>query len=77
MANVQNHRAKRISKVLTETGFFDYVKTLKMKKEDFKKAIDIAPSIKPGRYTYIHIEENRTFAKKFIDEDETLNCILN
>ena len=77
MANVQNHRSKRISKVLRETGFFDYVKTLKMKKEDFKKAIDIAPSIKPGRYTYIHIEENRILAKKFIDEDETLNSILN
>ena len=43
---------------------------------DFKKAIDIAPSIKPSRYTYIHVEENRIIAKKIIDEDEILNSIL-
>ncbi len=76
MSKVQNHRFERISKILKETGFFEYVKTLKMRKEDFKKAIDIAPSIKPNRYTYIHIEENRILAKKIIDEDETLSCIL-
>ena len=76
MSKVQNHRVERITKVLTETGFFEYVKTLKMRKEDFKKAIDMAPSIKPNRYTYVHVEENRTLAKKFIDEDETLNYIL-
>ena len=77
MSKVQNHRFERISKILTTTGFFDYVKTLKMKKEDFIKAVDIAPSIKPNRYTYIHVEENRMLAKKFINEDETLNSILN
>jgi glycerol-1-phosphate dehydrogenase [NAD(P)+] len=76
MSKVQNHRFKRISKILTETGFFTYAKTLKMKKEDFKKAIDLAPSIKPSRYTYIHIEENRELAKKLIDEDSILNSIL-
>lgn len=76
MSKVQNHRFERISKVLMGTGFFEYVKTLKMRKEDFKKAIDIAPSIKPSRYTYIHVEENRALAKKFIDEDEILNSIL-
>lgn len=76
MSRVQNHRFERISKILKETGFFEYVKTLKMRKEDFKKAIDIAPSIKSGRYTYIHVEENRILAKEFIDEDETLNNIL-
>lgn len=76
MSKVQNHRFERISKILKETGFFEYVKTLKMRKEDFKKAIDMAPSIKPGRYTYIHVEENRIFAKRIIDEDEILNSIL-
>jgi len=76
MSKVQNHRFERITKVLAETGFFEYVKTLKMKKEDFKKAIDMAPSIKPNRYTYIHVEENRIMAKKIIDEDEILNKVL-
>ena len=75
MSKVQNHRFERISKILNDTGF-DYVKTLKMKKEDFKKAIDMAPNIKPSRYTYIHVEENRLVAKRFIDEDEIINSIL-
>lgn len=76
MAKVQNHRAKRIKTILEETGFFEYVKTLKMKKDDFKKAIDLAPSIKPGRYTYIHVKENQLLAKIIIDTDEILNNIL-
>ena len=76
MAKVQNHRSERITKILKETGFFEYVKNLKMKKEDFKKAVDIAPSIKRGRYTYIHVKENQELAKKIIDTDEILNDIL-
>lgn len=76
MAKVQNHRFERISKVLKDTGFFDYVKTLNMRREDFKKAIDISPSIKPSRHTYIHVEENRMFAKKIVDEDEVLSDVL-
>jgi len=76
MAKVQNHRSERITKVLKETGFFDYVKTLKIRKEDFKRAIDLASSIKPNRYTYIHIEENRILAKKIVDTDEILNSVL-
>lgn len=76
MAKVQNHRFLRISRILNETGFFEYVKTLKMKKEDFKKAIDMAPSIKPNRYTYIHVKENQELAKKIIDTDEVLSYIL-
>lgn len=77
MSKVQMHRYERIKKVLYETGFFNYVQTLKLKKADFKKAIDIAPTIKPSRYTYLHIEENRELAKKIIDEDEILKKILS
>lgn len=77
MSKVQMHRYERIKKVLYETGFFNYVQTLKLKKADFKKAVDMAPTIKPSRYTYLHIEENRELAKKIIDEDEILKKILS
>jgi hypothetical protein len=50
----------------TSIWFFEYVRTLKMRKEDFKKDIDMAHSIKSSRSTYIHVEENRILAKKFI-----------
>lgn len=76
MAKVQKHRVERIRKVFDQTGFFKYVSTLKMKKEDFIKAVEIAPSIKPNRYTFIHIAKNRDLAIKIINEDEMLNNIL-
>jgi glycerol-1-phosphate dehydrogenase [NAD(P)+] len=76
MAIVQNHRYVRINTVLSETGFWDYVATLGMKKEDFIKAIDLAPSIKPHRHTYLHEEKYRDMAKKVITEDDVLNRIL-
>ena len=76
MAKVQRHRVERITQVLKETGFFKYAKTLNMKKEDFKKAVDLGPSIKPSRYTFIHVKENQELAKHIIDTDEILNDIL-
>lgn len=76
MSRVQSHRNQRIRQVFEDTGFFNYVKTLGMKASDFEKAIDAAPSIKPNRYTYIHIEENRELAKKLLREDEILSGIL-
>jgi glycerol-1-phosphate dehydrogenase [NAD(P)+] len=76
MSKVQNHRSERISKVLQDTGFFDFVKTLGMKKSDFEKAIDLAPSIKPSRSTYIHIEKYREEAKKLLYNDQVLENML-
>lgn len=76
MAKVQNHRLKRITDIFSRTGFFNYVKSLNMKKEDFKKAVEIAHTIKPKRYTYIHIQKNIDMAREIIDKDEILNTIL-
>ena len=76
MSKVQNHRAERITKILSDTGFFEYAKTLSMKKSDFLKAVEIAPSIKPNRYTYIHVPKYQLMAKDIITTDEILNSIL-
>ena len=76
MCLVQNHRYERVNRFFTDTGFWNYVETLEMKKADFEAAIDLAPSIKPGRYTYLHEEKYREAAKKFLYEDEILNRIL-
>jgi glycerol-1-phosphate dehydrogenase [NAD(P)+] len=76
MAVVQDHRYIRVNTVLKETGFWDYEATLGMKKEDFISAIDMAPSIKPHRYTYLHEEKYREMAKKVVMEDEILNKVL-
>lgn len=76
MSLVQNHRYKRIHTIFTDTGFFDYASTLNLKREDFMKAIDLAPSIKPYRHTYIHEERYRERAKEILREDEVFQRIF-
>ena len=76
MSLVQQHRSVRIEKFFTETGFFDFVATLNMKKSDFEKAIDLAPSVKPNRFTTIHVEENRIKAKELLYSNLYLSKIL-
>ncbi|MHB8063058.1 MAG: iron-containing alcohol dehydrogenase family protein [Ruminiclostridium sp.] len=76
MSLVQQHRYERIRKFLSETGFFDYVETLQLKADNFEEAIELAPTIKPNRYTYLHVEENRVKAKQVVRDDEILKRIL-
>lgn len=76
MSVVQDHRYKRVNTVLTDTGFWDYTATLGMKKEDFCRAIDMAPSIKPHRHTYLHEEQYREAAKRVVAEDSVLAGVL-
>ena len=76
MSRVQDHRYKRVNTIFTDTGFWDYVETLNLKRSDFEAAIDMAPSIKPYRHTYLHEEQYRELAKRLLVEDEVLNRIL-
>jgi len=76
MAKVQNHRYERVHTMFTKTGFWDYVESLQMKKSDFMKAVDMAPSIKPHRYVYLHEEKYREAAKELICNDEILKKVL-
>ncbi len=76
MSVVQDHRYKRVNTIFTDTGFWDYVETLELKREDYEKAIDLAPTIKPYRHTYLHEEKYRTLAKQVLREDDILKRIL-
>lgn len=76
MAVVQNHRYVRVNAIFEKTGFWDYVSTLGLKREDFINAIDLAPTIKPHRHTYIHEEIYRDMAKKVVMEDEVLKKVF-
>lgn len=77
MALVHDHRYKRINQVFTDTGFWDYVETLNLNVEDYEKAIDMAPSIKPNRHVYLHEENYRKLAKEFLRKDEMLKRIFH
>lgn len=76
MSKVQDHRYKRVNTIFTDTGFWDYVATLNLKREDYEKAIDLAPSIKPYRHTYLHEEKYRELAKQLLWEDEVLKKVF-
>ena len=77
MALVHNHRYERINKVFVDTGFWDYVETLNLNVEDYEKAIDLAPSIKPNRHVYLHEEEHRKHAKMVLRTDEMLKRVFH
>lgn len=76
VAKVQNHRYERVRKVFERTGFFDYVQSLSLHKEEYRQAIDLAPSMKPNRYTFLHEEKYREKAKQLLDEDEILQGLF-
>jgi len=77
MALVQNHRQERVRKVLSETGFFNYCKTLNLSKELWIRAINMAPDIKPYRHTYLHEEKYRQMAIELLSTDDILKKIFN
>lgn len=77
MAKVQNHRYERVNTIFRKTGFWDYVSTLDINIEDYEKAIDMAPSIKPHRHTYLHEKKYRDIAKKVLYEDEVLKKVFS
>lgn len=77
MSLVQNHRFKRVHTIFTDTGFFDFAETLGLNAADYEKAIDLAPSIKPFRHTYLHEEKYREKAKDLLYHEETLKRIFH
>lgn len=77
MSKVQEHRFERINTVFRNTGFWNYVATLNLNVEDYIKAIDLAPSIKPFRYTYLHEKQYRELAKEILVEDTILKTVFH
>lgn len=76
MSRVHDHRYKRVNTIFADTGFWDYVSTLDLKRADYEHAIDVAPSIKPHRYTYLHEEKYREMAKEVLYEDAVLKKVF-
>ena len=76
MSKVQDHRYVRVNEIFEKTGFWNYVSMLELNREDYEKAIDMAPSIKPHRHTYLHEEKSRELAKKILREDEVLKRVF-
>ncbi len=76
MSLVQDHRYKRVNEIFETTGFWEYVSTLHLQREDYVQAIDLAPTIKPHRHTYLHEETYREQAKRLLYEDAVLQRVF-
>ena len=76
MSRVQDHRYKRVDTIFTDTGFWEHVASLGLNREDYERAIDLAPSVKPFRHTYLHEEGYREKAKELLRTDAHLSRIL-
>ncbi len=77
MSLVQEHRFVRVRTVFEKTGFFAYTESLGLSVEDYEKAIDLAPSIKPSRHTFLHEAAYREKAKRLLREDAILKEIFH
>ncbi|MCH4886618.1 iron-containing alcohol dehydrogenase family protein [Acidaminobacter sp. JC074] len=76
MSLTQDYRVNRVRTFLSDTGFFDYVKTFEIPKQLLVDAIRLAPSIKPNRHTTLHEQKYVEKAIKYLDEDRILRSIL-
>ena len=47
-----------------------------MNRADYESAIDMAPQIKPNRYTYLHEAKYREKAKQVLREDPVMKRVF-
>lgn len=77
ISEIQNNLEKNtIKNVLTETGFFEYVASNPLIKEDFIKAVKAAPTVKENYYTILSEKENVDRLLDFIEMDEICRAVL-
>ena len=62
--------------ILVKTGFFDFVGQNPFKKEEFLRALRLAPEIKRGFYTVLSEPDSYKRAVEFIDGDEILRELI-
>ena len=62
--------------ILVKTGFFDFVGQNPFKKEEFLRALRLAPEIKRGLYTVLSEPDSYKRAVEFIDGDEILRELI-
>jgi glycerol-1-phosphate dehydrogenase [NAD(P)+] len=67
---------ERLKKDVTESGFFDFVKDHPLEREDFLKAIMMAPDIKEDYYTILSERGNIARLEKFATTDEMMLAMV-
>ena len=70
----QTHEA--IKRIIQESGFVDFMASNRLNKQDFIKALRIAPTMKDDWYTIISEQGQIEKAEAFIHDDKIMNTML-
>ena len=73
---LQNNKQDKVKDFLSETGFFNFAAQDPINKEDFIKALKIAPAIKQNYYTILSERNSFDKAIKFIETDDILKQVI-
>lgn len=71
-----NPSTSYVRDILSVTGFFNYIKQDPLSKDDFIKALQMAPTIKANYYTVLSEPDSFVRALQIIDKDTILNQII-
>lgn len=72
----KNPNANDLRDILSEVGFFDFVAQNPLNKEDFIKALKLAPQIKENYYTILSEKTSFKKAQKLIETDDILKKVI-
>lgn len=71
-SRLQEQGTERIAKVFDRTGFWKAVSADPFSLEEWRRAIAMAPEIKPGFYTVLSVPENLERAQRLLTDDPRL-----
>ena len=73
---LQEQTFHKVEKDLQRTGFFSFMQTNPLNKQEFLEAIKLAPSLKENFYTILSEKNNISKLLQFVQEDEFINQML-
>lgn len=71
-----NPQIAGVREILLNTGFFAFVRTKPLDKDEFIEALRIAPAIKPGYYTVLSEPDSFERAIELVNKDPILQTII-
>lgn len=73
---IQGETHERLKQDILESGFFEFMKENPLNKQDFLKAILMAPQIKENFHTILSERGSIECLERFIEEDELMQAML-
>ena len=73
---LQNNQQDKVKDFLLKTRFFNFVSKDPINKEDFIKALKLAPAIKQNYYTVLSEQDSFDRAINFIENDDMLKQVI-